>query len=150
MIRRTYMCPECAHMFRVELTQAEVDDPAPDCPRCAVSLQQEFLPVAIRGKAGQNRDAATRMAETIAREDYSVADMNIDKYNDAKVRYKEPPAPPSNWIGPELGMLQAGLREGRATREQFGSGLEVLQGNLASGKQPDLIEVSKRRSTRVW
>lgn len=141
-------------MFCIELAFDQADAEAPDCPHCEGMTRQEFQPVAIAGKAAGYRAAATKMAETIAHEDYGVADMTIRKGEHAKVRYKEPPGSSnlgsSSWVGPNFDMLQAGLREGRAVREQFGSGLEVLQGNLASGKQPDLIEVSKRRSMKVW
>ena len=39
---------------------------------------------------------------------------------------------------------------GRETRIKHGNGLDVLQGALKSGAQPDLIEASKRRSMKVW
>jgi hypothetical protein len=45
--------------------------------------------------------------------------------------------------------LEAAVAGGRQTRLKYGSGLDVLQANLKSGAQPDLIELSKRRSPRV-
>jgi hypothetical protein len=46
-------------------------------------------------------------------------------------------------------VLEAAVTEGRQTRLKYGSGLDVLQAHLKSGAQPDLIELSKRRSPRV-
>jgi hypothetical protein len=49
----------------------------------------------------------------------------------------------------ELGeMFEAAVASGRQTRLKYGSGLDVLQANLKSGAQPDLIELSKRKSPR--
>jgi hypothetical protein len=42
------------------------------------------------------------------------------------------------------------MAAGRQTRLKHGSGLDILQANLKSGVEPDLIEVSKRRAMRVW
>ena len=141
-------------MFVIELRADQADDEAPDCPQCSSSTRQEFQPIAIAGVKAGNRAAATALAETIAREDYGVEDMTIRTGEHAKVRYKDrapESQPPSTWIGPNMDMLNAGLREGAATRRDFGgSGLDVLQANLNSGAQPDLIALSKRRSMKVW
>ena len=41
------------------------------------------------------------------------------------------------------------IAAGRANRLRYGSGLDVLQHNLKTGVQPDLIELSKRRSIKL-
>jgi hypothetical protein len=55
---------------------------------------------------------------------------------------------PSSWSVP-MEVFEAAFAAGRQTRLIYGSGLEVLQDNLKSGAQPDLIELSKRRSPLV-
>lgn len=156
-IRRIYQCPECFHRIEVELSAEQWDDPPPDCPRCVSydlqePMQQEFKPIAL---GGSNHAKAHAIAEDIIAKDYGVADYNRDRHEGAKpkVRYKDQTAPiePSSWKtitgGPSL---EAAAAIGRQTRIEFGSGLDVLQSNLKSGAQPDLIEVSKRRSAKIW
>jgi hypothetical protein len=55
----------------------------------------------------------------------------------------------ASWWGIAREVLEAAVAGGRQTRLKYGSGLDVLQANLKSGAQPDLIELSKRRSPRV-
>ena len=52
------------------------------------------------------------------------------------------------WWGIAAEVLEAAVVAGRQTRLKYGSGLDVLQADLKSGAQPDLIELSKRRSLR--
>jgi hypothetical protein len=54
----------------------------------------------------------------------------------------------ASWWGIAREVLEAAVAGGRKTRLKYGSGLDVLQDNLKSGAQPDLIELSKRRSPR--
>jgi hypothetical protein len=35
-------------------------------------------------------------------------------------------------------------------RLKYGSGLDVLQHNIKTGAEPDLVEISKRRAMRVF
>ena len=153
-IVRTYMCNDCARMFTVTLALSQADDPPPDCPTCSARTRQEYQPVAVHGVKARNADDARKMAEKIAVEDYGVENMNIKNYEGEpnKVTYKQPAAPPlgpSTW-GATSDTIAGALAEGRAMRRQYGSGLDVLARNLETGAQPDLIEVSKRRSMKVW
>jgi hypothetical protein len=56
----------------------------------------------------------------------------------------------AGWWGFASEALEAAVAIGRQSRLTYGSGLDVLHDNLTSGAQPDLIELSKRRSPRVW
>ena len=67
-----------------------------------------------------------------------------------KVRYKDqsPNMGSSTWGGD---MFRQAIEIGKQTRrEGGGDGLDILKRNLASGAQPDLIELSKRRGIKVW
>lgn len=149
MIRRTYQCEQCFHRLEVELSSDQWDDPPPECPMCAVRLQQEFVPIAI---GGSNRVKATDIAEDIISNDYHVADVQREHRPQGvpKVRYKDQsPAQSSSW-GAAQQALEHAMALGRQTRLKHGSGLDVLQANLKSGAEPDLIEASKRRAIRVY
>jgi len=147
------MCADCAHQMTVTLDYEQWDDPPPDCPRCAQRpMNQEFKPVAINGSPSARAHA---IAEDIAANDYHVANMtDARKEGDVpKVRYKDSnPAsvPASAWSGVPPAALEAAMASGRQTRLNFGSGLDVLQSNIKSGVEPDLIEISKRRAMRVY
>lgn len=148
MILRSYMCGECGYHMEVELRAEQWDAPPPDCPMCAQQTHQEFVPPAI---GGSHRARATKLAETIAAEDYGVADMQRDNREGGrpKVRFKDDNRPPSTW-GAQQAALEQAIALGRENRLKYGSGLEILQKNLRDGTQPDLIELSKRRSAKVW
>jgi hypothetical protein len=149
-IIRTFQCVDCNHRLEVTLTADEWDAPAPPCPECeAHSLQQEFKPFGIGGTPYAKAKAIT---EDILDADYHVADVKHDK--DAPtptVRYKDQIAgvPSSSWQAAGETLQQA-MVTGRQTRLQHGNGLDILQSNLKSGAEPDLIEISKRRAMRVW
>lgn len=84
--------------------------------------------------------------------DYHVADMQRDKHaTTPTVRYQDASSaiPQSSWQAASE-TLQAAIVSGRESRLKHGSGLDVLQANLKSGAEPDLIENSKRRAMRVW
>ena len=68
-----------------------------------------------------------------------------------KVRFKDEPTQSqgSSWM-PINPQMQQAIALGRQNRLKNGSGLDVLQENLRNGSQPDLIELSKKRSMRVW
>jgi putative FmdB family regulatory protein len=155
-IVRTYGCGSCGHFLEVTLTMEQVDDPPPECPKCAnQNMAQEFKPVAIGGSIVGK---AVRLAETIAAEDYGVADMQHDtrRGGTPKVRYKDQgntlqQQQMSSWGAPG-NVLSEALELGRRTRMANGgySGVDTLQAMLKSGEQPDLIEASKKRAMRVW
>ena len=136
----------------VTLRLDQADDPPPPCPACAQrQMRQEFQPPRIVGStAARARD----LAQTIAHEDYHVADMQMDRRRDStpKVRYKyENVAPASSTWGIAHEAVQAAITAGRDTRLKYGgSGLDILQKNLKDGTQPDLIELSKKRCMRIW
>jgi hypothetical protein len=145
-IVRSYFCEKCAHAWNETLSLEQADDPPPACPYCLAAARQEFKPVAIAGAAAMSRKAATEMAQTIAAEDYNVADMQVHpKYGVENVRYKDT----TNWTGINADLASA-MAVNREDRIKFGTGLDVLQHNLRTGVQPDLIEASKRRSAKVW
>lgn len=148
MILRTYGCEQCNHTMTVELASDQWDAEPPECPMCANATHQEFLPPAIGGSL---RGKATALALDIAEKDYGVADIQADGREGGvpKVRLKEGSADASSWGTAPAAMAQA-MALGRETRLKYGSGLDVLQTNLKNGSQPDLIELSKRRSIRVW
>jgi hypothetical protein len=134
----------------------QVDDPPPPCPACANrEMAQEFKPVAI---GGSTVGKAVKLAETIAHEDYGVADMQHDTRRGGvpKVRYKDQGTPlqqqqMSSWGAPGA-LLETAVGVGRQTRLASGgyNGVDVLQKMLKDGTQPDLIEASKRRAMKVW
>lgn len=152
-IVRTYGCGTCGKFTEVTLTLEQSDDPPPYCPFCATApMQQEFKPIAI---GGSTVGKAVKLAETIAAEDYGVADMQHDTRRGGvpKVRYKDQgtPAQASTW-GAAGAMMDKAVAIGRQTRMENGglSGVDTLQRMLKSGEQPDLIEASKRRAMKIW
>ena len=156
-ITRTYQCGDCFHRIEVVLDFAQWDDPPPNCPACAQKeMAQEFKPIAVKGVEANHRANARKLAETIASEDYGVADFKSDgrQGGTTKVRYKDQGNPlqqqqVSTW-GATGDVLAKAIQSGRQIRKQGGDGLDILQGALKSGAQPDLIEVSKRRAMKVW
>lgn len=149
------MCNECGHYMNVTLTLEQCDAPAPDCPRCNAydfkePMQQDFKPAGIIGSA---RSKAEKITEDILDKDFQVGNIQRDAHEGAapKVTYKDQgrPLDRATW-GAGRAQLEAAIAAGRQSRIAHGSGLDVLQANLKSGKQPDLIEVSKRRAIRVW
>ena len=153
-IVRTYACPECNHRMDVTLTMEQVDNPPPICPRCTAydfehQMHQEFKPVAI---TGSNSARAHAVAEDIISNDYQVAHMEREHrpQGTPKVRYKDQSPQTSSVWGATSETLNAAIAAGRQSRLKYGNGLDVLQSNLKSGVQPDLIELSKRRSPKVW
>ena len=153
-IRRTYACPDCNHFWEVVLDMSQSDAPSPSCPACDTrDTQQVFKAPGIINSSPHSR--AQALTEDILANDYHVADIDRDRRHEAKpkVRYKDQASTvmPSSWTnvgGPDV--MNAAIATGRQTRLEFGSGLVVLQANLKSGAQPDLIEVSKKRSPKIW
>jgi hypothetical protein len=147
------------HQWDVVLEGSQWDEPAPSCEACdRRDAQQVFKPPAI---GGSHMSRARAIAEDIASNDYKVADFHAygKEGHAAKVRYKDQATPltAGGWAGPssrEYQMsqeaLQTAIAIGRDTRLKYGNGLDVLQSTLASGDQPDLIELSKKRSARIW
>jgi hypothetical protein len=138
-------------MMDVTLTMDQVDDPPPECPKCAQrAMQQEFRPVALGGSVTTRAHA---IAEDIAANDYHVSDMSVGtKMGDVtKTRYKDTSStvPASTWSAAQ-DVLQGAITAGRQSRLKYGSGLDVLQANIKSGVQPDLIENSKKRMIKLW
>lgn len=149
-IVRSYMCGDCGHYLTVTLNADQWNAPAPYCPVCeARSMAQEFKPVAIGGSV---RAKAEKITEDILEKDYHVADIERDHREQSrpKVRYADASRTnASGWsASPEA--LQGAISMGRKTRLQHGTGLDILQANLKSGAEPDLIELSKRRAMKVW
>jgi len=143
MILRSYGCEECGYFIEVELRADQWDQGPPECPRCSDTVMgQEFKPPSIGGSAMAR---AAKMAETIAAEDYNVADFQAGKREGdvAKVRYRDQSAPAASWGAPADALAQA-LAVGRETRLQHGSGLDIIK------TMPDLIAASKRRSAKIW
>jgi hypothetical protein len=114
-------------------------------------MQQEFKPPAIGGSV---RSRAAKITEGIIANDYGVANFqsNGRQGGTPKVRYKDQTAGSleATWqgAGGQRSMLETAISLGKANRGR--DGLNILQNNLASGVQPDLIEQSKRRSIKVW
>jgi hypothetical protein len=139
------------HIMDVTLSMDQVDDPPPPCPACAQrAMRQEFRPVALGGSVTTRAHA---IAEDIATNDYHVSDMSVGrKMGDVtKTRYKDTSStvPASTWSAAQ-DVLQGAISAGRQSRLKYGSGLDVLQANIKSGVQPDLIENSKRRMIKLW
>ena len=148
-IVRVYQCEQCNHRLEVTLSAEQWDDPPPDCPNCAQVTQQDFRPFAIGGSVAGK---ANKLTEDIIENDYKVANIHRDRHEGAapKTRYKDAnPQTDSSW-GIANEALQAAVSAGRETRMRYGSGLDILQQNLKSGVEPDLIAASKRRSPRIW
>jgi hypothetical protein len=111
-------------------------------------MQQEFKPVAI---GGSDRARAVKLAETIAEQDYGVADMFVKGRQGErnKVRYKDQKV--GNWgqvngaaISNE--MLNQAIAIGRQTRLANGGvdGIDTIKAG------PDLIKISKERCMKIW
>jgi len=134
--------------MEVMLSAEQWNAEAPECPRCSVApMAQEFYPPAI---GGSHAARAHAVAEKIAAEDYGVANIQSGSRTGPRVRYQDQGGEAaSTWMAGGA-QLQQALALGRQNRLQHGSGLDVLQANLKSGVQPDLIELSKRRSMKVW
>lgn len=115
-------------------------------------MAQEFQPPAI---GGSNRARAVKLAEQIAEQDYGVADMKVEGREGGAVKHrlkddKRPLTEPAKWeANRELLETAAALGKDQRLRNG-GSGLDVLQSGLKTGDVPDLIEISKRRSMKVW
>ena len=145
-IIRKYVCDGCFHTAEVELAGDEWDTPSPFCPHCdGVPLGQEFA-VHIGGSPTAR---AADMALRIAAEDYGVADLKSDgreggvpkvRYKDTSPSIREPDR--SSWAVPAG--LEAAIAVGRQDRLANGSALDAIK------QMPDLIELSRRRSARVW
>lgn len=148
VILRTYGCETCAHMMTVELRSDQWDQQPPECPQCSNTTHQEFAPPAIGGSLFAK---AAKLAEDIVEKDYGIADFKSDGRIEGrpKVRYKDASPGTSTW-GMHSEALSQAVALGRETRIKHGNGLDILQANLKSGAQPDLIELSKKRSMRVW
>lgn len=143
MILRTYGCADCNHMMTVELASDQWDAEPPECPMCANATHQEFV---APGIVGSVRSKATALALDIAENDYGVADIQADGKPEGrpKVRYRDVSAETaSSWAAPGAALAQA-VTLGRDTRIKHGNGLDIIK------TMPDLIELSKRRSMRVW
>jgi putative FmdB family regulatory protein len=151
-IVRTYACEECGHFIEVTLPSRDWNADPPDCPHCAeAQMRQEFAPPRI---IGSNGTKARDLAQTIANEDYHVADIQMDHRAEStpKVRYKDeqPTRHTNSTWGVAHAALESAIVAGRQTRLQYGSGLDILQQGLKDGSQPDLIEMSKRRCMRIY
>lgn len=150
-IIKTYACPECNFWLEVTLSAEQWDDPEPECPKCTERTQQVFKPFGI---TGSNTARAHAIAEEIVTSDYHVADFQREHRREGtpSVRYKDQNsrADNSSWSGVNAALEQA-VAIGRQTRARYGgNGLDILQANLKSGAEPDLIANSKRRSIKVW
>jgi hypothetical protein len=132
----------------VDLASEQWDQDPPDCPACEAATHQEFFPPAI---GGGTYGKARALAETIASEDYNIADMPTSASRGG-VRYKDSTESvlASSWGQQAQGQLAQAISLGRETRLRHGNGLDVLQGALKSGAQRDLIADSKRRSIKVY
>ena len=159
-IVRTYCCVECNHQIEVWLENHQLDDPPPECPRCAAwdlqePMRQEFKAPGIINHTPQSK--AEAMKDDILANDYHVADYQKDKADPVpKVRYKDQntrTSQRSTWQAANETLAEA-ITLGRQNRLQFGSGLDILQRNLANGTEVDLIKASKERMKRgggrVW
>ena len=161
-IVRTYQCEQCFERIEVTLASDQWDCEPPDCLACRAQFQQEFQPPRVNGSPFAR---ASAIAEGIAERDFGVSNMQRDSRPGSvpKVEYRDDmmgvPKRQGRPIGPQpgastWGASQAALDQaaaiGKDTRIRFGSGLDVLQSCLKNGSQPDLIELSKRRSARVW
>jgi len=149
-IVRTLGCNDCARTWDVTLTAEQVDDPLPACPFCNNATFQEFKPVAIRGKESKLESSEAVVENEMKERGITDITFRTKENLPPKVRYKTDKAQ-SNWMQPTGDMVAQAAQLGRADRQKFGAdGLEILQNNLRSGKQVDLVEASKRRADRVW
>jgi len=132
--------------MNVTLQMDQADDPPPMCPKCHIGeqMQQDFKAPGIVGDTAYSK--AQKVTEDILRNDYHVADINRSPSR-AKVNFQGPNT--STW-GVAREALEGAITAGRQNRLRHGSGLDILQQNLKSGAQPDLIEVSKQRAMKVW
>lgn len=150
-IVRSYMCPECAHQLTVTLTMEQVDEPAPACPRCSASeagepMRQEFKAPGIVGHSARSK--AEAITDDILRNDYKVSDMNRSPSR-PNLSYQSPSSDRHTW-GVAREALESAIASGRRIRQQYGTGLDILQANLKSGKEPDLIAESKKRAIKIY
>ena len=144
------MCPECANRIEVVLSAEQWDAPPPSCEICdARAMNQEFKSPAI---GGSHMSRAAAITESIIANDYGVSNLTLDrKGGPNKVTYKDQSGGFSGaWSG-QRAMLEQAISIGKSNRREFGmDGLDILKRNLASGAQPDLIEMSKKRSIKIY
>jgi hypothetical protein len=150
-IVRTYGCPDCGNFLEVTLTMDQADAEPPPCPVCAKQTAQEFKPFAI---GGSTRSKAEKLVEDIIDKDYNVSNIHRDHRDGSVPKHslkdaRTQPANASTW-GAATAALEGAVAAGRANRLKYGNGLDILQNNLKTGAEPDLIEISKRRAMRVW
>jgi hypothetical protein len=147
-IVRSYMCPDCAHQMTVTLNGDQWEEPAPECPVCTKNPMDQNFKMNIGGSV---RSQAEKVTEDILRNDYHVSDIQRDhrEQSTPKVGYKNPASNQATW-GIAREALEGAISSGRQSRLKHGSGLDILQANLKSGAEPDLIEISKRRAMRVY
>ena len=144
-IVRSYMCQTCGHYLNVTLSAEQWNDPAPECPVCAkAQMAQDFKPPGIAGHSARSK--AEKLTENILANDYHVGNIHRDRHEGAVPRTSYQTA---QW-GVAREALESAISAGRQTRLKHGSGLDILQQNLKSGAEPDLIEVSKRRAMRIY
>jgi hypothetical protein len=143
------MCNDCGYHMEVELSLAQADVPAPMCPACNERTQQDFKPPGIVGTSARSK--AEKITENIIANDYHVGDINRSPSR-AHLHYKDQ-APPistaSSWQASREA-LEGAIAAGKQIRQKYGSGLDILQSNLKSGAEPDLIEISKKRAIKIW
>lgn len=152
-ITRSYMCDQCAHYMTVVLDADQWDEPAPECPRCAqAQMGQDFRPVAIGGSV---RSKAEKITEDILENDYHVSNIHRDHRDGAipKAEFKGPQATGAanraHW-SMSREVLETAAAMGRQSRIKHGTGLDILQHNLKTGAEPDLIAISKRRAMKIY
>lgn len=149
-IVRTFMCGDCGHHLEVTLRFDQWDDPPPPCPKCSTQLDIDFRPIAL---GGSNRARAAKLAESIAEQDYGVADFKSDGRVGGRTKHRlrdQTKSSPVAW-GATQEIIATAAALGRETRlKHGGDGLDMLQRALKDGSQPDLIELSKKRSMKIW
>lgn len=143
MILRTFGCDQCNHMMTVELRSDQWDAEPPECPICAGGTHQEFV---APGIVGSTRARATDLALDIAEKDYGVADLHSPNREGEtpKVRFKDQAKENASSWGVHSEALATAASLGRQVRLQHGSGLDIIK------TMPDLIQLSKQRSMKVW
>lgn len=158
---RTYRCPDCGHAADFFVPAGEWNTFSPECPECARTLDQEFVPFAVRGdrfRAGKIAEAGAiaqsegpRIKIDLPLEDRRAADELIAHVREDISEHRatveaRAPAPQEKMRNAPLQQVQAAMPFGAAYRRATGkSPIESYQSAVDAGRTFDPNRLVGRR-----